>query len=42
MEDVLKLMCTIEGASEYIVTNSEGMSNYDLGIPIKKSQNISP
>ena len=24
MEDVLKMMCTIEGASEYVVTNSEG------------------
>lgn len=24
MEDVLKMMCTIEGATEYVVTNSEG------------------
>lgn len=24
VEEVLKMMCTIDGASEYLVTNSEG------------------
>ena len=25
VEEVLKMMCTIDGASEYLVTNSEGI-----------------
>lgn len=26
MEDVLKMMCTVDGASEYVVTNTEGIN----------------
>ena len=36
------MMCTIDGATEYLVTNSEGKPIVSAGIPIKKSANISP
>ena len=40
MEEVLKLMATVEGATEYLVTNAEGRISYYAGIPIKKSAGI--
>lgn len=49
MDEVLKMMGTIEGATEYLVTNAEGIlcmiqvSRYSSqGIPIKKSAGITP
>ena len=40
MEEVLKLMSTVEGATEYMVTNAEGTKYNNPGIPIKKSPTI--
>ena len=38
VEEVLKMMCTIDGATEYLVTNSEGKENDEFRDPNKKKR----